>query len=113
MRRLKLDSNGIPAGGSEQFGPFDDFLGETSFDDGFALNQQLNSFSLSGPDCQITISFLEGFPYAQVFAPKDKDFIALEPMTAPTNALISGEGLDILPPGSQFRASFRVTFGSE
>jgi hypothetical protein len=29
---------------------------------------------------------LAGYRYAQVFAPKDKDYIALEPMTAPTSA---------------------------
>jgi aldose 1-epimerase len=55
------------------------------------------------------VTFLEGFPYAQVFAPKGKDFIALEPMTAPTSALTSGHGLNIVEPGKELRASFRVS----
>lgn len=58
------------------------------------------------------MTFLEGFPYAQVFAPEDKDFIALEPMTAPTNALISGKGLRVLDSGKEFRTSFRIALRS-
>ena len=32
-----------------------------------------------------------------------------EPMTAPTNALASGENLPIVKPGEKFTAKFRVT----
>jgi aldose 1-epimerase len=51
---------------------------------------------------------LAGYRYAQVFAPKDKDYIALEPMTAPANALTGGRGLRFVPPGERFRAVFRI-----
>ncbi|MGB9510423.1 MAG: hypothetical protein WBU20_01955, partial [Candidatus Acidiferrum sp.] len=98
----------IPTGASDPFGPIDDLLGETSRDDGFALNQQQDSFSIYGGGYGITVEFLEGYPYAQVFAPKEKEFIALEPMTAPTAALSSGDGIRILAPGDKFRASFRI-----
>ena len=54
------------------------------------------------------MEFVEGYRYAQVFAPKDQQFIALEPMTAPTNALISGKGLSVVKAGGTFRAIFRV-----
>jgi galactose mutarotase-like enzyme len=47
-------------------------------------------------------------PYAQVFAPKDKEYIAYEPMTATTSALTSGRGLSIVGPGERFRAVFRI-----
>jgi aldose 1-epimerase len=111
MHKLLLDSQGIPTGAQESCAAVDTFLGETSFDDGFALNQGQSPFSLSGAGYKITITFLDGFPYAQVFAPKGKDFIALEPMTAPTNALCSGIGLRVLEPGDQFLASFRISVG--
>ena len=39
---------------------------------------------------------------------KDKAFIAIEPMTAPTNALISGNGLRLVVPGAMFGAAFRI-----
>jgi aldose 1-epimerase len=109
MLRLLLDSRGIPTGAEESFGPIDALLGDKSYDDGFAVLDKQPSFTLSGGGRNITVSFLEGFPYTQVFAPNGKEFVALEPMTAPTNALASGKGLRILEPGGEFRASFRVT----
>jgi aldose 1-epimerase len=109
MRKLLLDAHGIPTGKQESFGPFDSMLANTSFDDGFASLDEQPAFSLSGAGRKITVTFLEGFPYAQVYAPIDKDFIALEPMTAPANALASGEGLRILAPGAQFHSSFRIS----
>ena len=109
MRRLLLDPRGIPTGGQEPFGPVDSPLGETNFDDGFAVTDAQPSFSLSGAGRRIAVTFLEGFPYAQVFAPKNRDFVALEPMTAPTSALTSGQALRIVEAGAEFRASFRVS----
>jgi aldose 1-epimerase len=112
INKLHLDQRGIPTGTQESFGPFDSLLSDKSFDDGFALIGAQSSFSLSGAGRHITVTFLENFPYAQIFAPKDKDFIALEPMTAPTSALTSSQGLQVLALGGQFRASFRITVHS-
>jgi aldose 1-epimerase len=112
INKLHLDQRGIPTDAQESFGPFDSLLGDKSFDDGFAVVGAHSSFSLSGAGRHITVTFLENFPYAQIFAPKDKDFIALEPMTAPTSALTSGQGLQVLALGGQFRASFRITVHS-
>jgi aldose 1-epimerase len=108
MRRLLLDARGIPTGGQEPFGPIDTVLGGMNLDDGFAVMDAQPAFSLSGAGRRITLQFLEGFAYAQIFAPKNKDFIAMEPMTAPTSALTSGQGLHLVEPGAEFRASFRV-----
>jgi galactose mutarotase-like enzyme len=112
MRRLLLDARGIPTGGHEPFGPIDSVLGETNFDDGFAVMDEQPAFSLSGAGRRIAVTFLEGFAYAQVFAPKNKDYIALEPMTAPTSALTSGQGLHVVERGAEFRTSFRVSVHS-
>ena len=109
MRRLSLDSRGIPTGAEQSFRAVDELLGERSYDDGFALVDEQPSFRLSGGPTSITIRFLEGFSYTQVFAPSGRDLMAIEPMTARTNALVSGEGLRILESGGQFRASYRIT----
>jgi aldose 1-epimerase len=108
MRKLVLDSHGIPSGAEKPFKPVDTLLGDTNFDDGFALANPQSSFVLSGAAYKIAVEFLEGFAYTQVYAPKDKEFIALEPMTAPTNALITGEGLQIVAAGKKFQSSFRI-----
>jgi aldose 1-epimerase len=108
MRKLLLDSRGIPTSVEEPFQEFKAELGENSFDDGFALMTDRTSFSIAGGDYRITVEFLAGYRYAQVFAPKDQNYIAIEPMTAPTSALTTGHGLRHVKGGAQFRALFRI-----
>ncbi len=108
MRQLALDANGIPTGKEEPFGALDALLGDRGFDDGFALASDRESFGISGAGRQISVELLSGYPYFQVYAPKDQDFIALEPMTAPTSALASGRGLSLVEAGGEFRAAFRI-----
>jgi aldose 1-epimerase len=108
MRRLVLNGRGIPTGDEEPFTGFDGELGELDLDDGFALMEERASFSLSGAGRRVSVELLVGYRFAQVFAPKDKDYVALEPMTAPTTALTSGRGLPLAEPGNEFRAAFRI-----
>jgi galactose mutarotase-like enzyme len=108
MRRLVLDGKRIPAGKEEPFGALDTPLGDLDLDDGFALSSENQSFSIAGAGRLIAAEWLEGYRYAQIYAPRDKDYAALEPMTAPTNALVSGHGLRLVEPGNAFRAAFRI-----
>ncbi len=108
MRKLLLDRRGIPTGDEEPFAGFNAELGENSFDDGFALMEEQTTFSVAGATCKVSVELLAGYGYAQIFTPKDKDFIAFEPMTAPTSALTSGRGLRFVSPGERFRAVFRI-----
>jgi hypothetical protein len=43
-----------------------------------------------------------------VYAPLDADVVSLEPMTAVTNALVTGDDLPVVAPGGSFRAAFAV-----
>jgi aldose 1-epimerase len=108
MLKLTLDSQGIPTGAETPSTPFAARLGNTSYDDGFALSGEQAKFSIDGNGYSIAIEFKNDFDFAQIFAPKDKEFIAIEPMTAQTNALCSGKGLRVIAPGEQFTASFRI-----
>jgi aldose 1-epimerase len=108
MRHLLLDERNIPTGEVMPYAGFDELLGEREFDDGFALFTEPTIFSLEGNGRRITVEFLDGYPCAQVFAPRGKDYIAFEPMTAPTNALVSGRGLRLVAPGEVFRAAFHI-----
>jgi galactose mutarotase-like enzyme len=104
--RVVLDSEEIPTGAREgaevRSGP----LGSRTFDDEFAAPAE--PFVLEGGGRRIEVSFGDGYPYAQVYAPDDDDVIAFEPMTAPTNALVSGRDLQLLEPGETYEASFSV-----
>ena len=108
MRKLALDARGIPTGQETPSAPIAARLGNVSYDDGFALSGEQTTFSIAGNGYSVTIEFKNGFRFAQIFAPKDKEFIAIEPMTAATNALCSGENLRVITPGEQFAASFRI-----
>ena len=90
------------------FAARDDTLGDTSYDDGFVLERNPEKLALSGGGNAIAVQFDQGFPFAQVYAPKGQALVALEPMTAPTNALVSGKGLPIVKPGKRFTAKFRI-----
>jgi aldose 1-epimerase len=61
---------------------------------------------VAGAGCRVAAELLAGYRYAQVFVSRDKEFVAFEPMTAPTNALVSG--LELVPPGGRFEAAFRI-----
>jgi aldose 1-epimerase len=108
MRRLALDNKHIPTGEEEPFGGLDIMLGDLDLDDGFALSGENQTFSIAGAGRLIAAEWLEGYRYAQIYAPRGKDYAALEPMTAPTNALVSGNGLRLIEPGNAFRAVFRI-----
>ncbi len=103
----------FPTGAEEPFAGLDAPLGARDFDDGFALLGERAVLSIAGGGRRISVELIEGFTHTQVYAPKDKDFIALEPMTAPTNALISGKGLRLVVPGGSFRAVFRIRVGAD
>ncbi len=108
MRRLSLDDRQIPTGAKATFAATDGPIGTTTFDDGFALTAPTATLAIEGGGRRIAVEFREGYPYAQVFVPPGRDFVALEPMTAPTNALASGDGLHLVAAGDRLRATFRV-----
>jgi aldose 1-epimerase len=113
LERLKLDDRSIPTGARERFTQTDFELADSGWDDGFVVavaDGQAARFEVSDPSGHgIALELLEGYPYAQVFAPPGNDFICFEPMTAPTNALRSGDGLTVVAPGEEYRAAFAVS----
>jgi aldose 1-epimerase len=108
MMHLLVDEATIPTGDAVGFPALDAPLGQRDFDDGFALLQPHGVFAIAGGSRRITVDLIEGFDYFQVYAPVDEDYIALEPMTAPANALLSGEGLRVVAPGESHHTRFRI-----
>jgi galactose mutarotase-like enzyme len=101
-----LDDKGIPTGetepADEQPGP----LGDRTYDD--AYKTPTGPFALQDARRRIEVQFESGYPYAQVYAPEGQALICFEPMTAPTNALVTGDGLTTLEPGESKSAAFRI-----
>lgn len=112
MRRLALDAGRLPTGASEASAAEAAPLGDRSLDDAFALDRDEGVLAISAGGRRVAVELVEGYRHAQVYAPAGSAFVALEPMTAPTNALASGRGLTVVPAGERYRASFRVRMGS-
>ncbi len=110
-RRALLEPSGIPSGEHEAASGELAPLGDRAFDDLFDRLSQPPRFTLSGPGRELALEFEGGYHFTQVYAPPDQPFICFEPMTAPTNALISGDRLGSVAPGEQFKAIFKITVG--
>jgi galactose mutarotase-like enzyme len=104
---LIADDRGIPTGeraaGDEQSGP----LGARTFDDGYAGVANPATFVLAGGGRRIELTFERGYPYAQVYAPEGQPLICFEPMSAPTNALVTGE-VETVQPGGAAHSAFGI-----
>jgi galactose mutarotase-like enzyme len=108
--RLLLDDRMLPTGEREAIGVESGPLGSRTFDDAYVSPRPGEHFSVAGGGRRIEVAFDSGFPFAQIYAPTDDDVIAIEPMTAPTNELVTGgEDLPVAGPGSPFSAVFSVT----
>jgi aldose 1-epimerase len=107
--RVDLDDDELPTGEMEvaevEPGP----LGSRTFDDEFGAPDGGLPFALEGGGRRIEVWFGQGYPYAQVYAPDDDEVIAFEPMTAQTNALVSGHDLKLVQPGETYEARFSIT----
>jgi aldose 1-epimerase len=109
MRALTLDARQIPVAPGRSLPGRRLQLAEREFDDGFDAVAEPARFEVTAAGRRIVLELLEGYPCAQVYAPRTGAFICFEPMTAPTNALRSGDGLQLLTPGGRYRASFSIS----
>jgi aldose 1-epimerase len=108
-QRLVLDERMLPTGEREATSVASGPLGSRAFDDAYASPPAGERFAVAGGGRRIEVAFESGFPFAQVYAPADDDVIAIEPMTAPTNALMTGGAeLPIAEPDSSYTAVFSV-----
>jgi aldose 1-epimerase len=107
-RHLAIDERGIPTGGAghEPAAAFP--LGDLGFDDGYDDLLDGARFTVTDDRREIAVTLVSGYPAAQVYSPSGAQFICFEPMTAPTNALRSGDGLRRVAPGERLTAVFRI-----
>lgn len=106
-REIVLDGRGIPDGtrraASWAAGPLGDRVLDAEYD-GFG-----DALVLRGGGRELHAAFGgDDYPIGHAWAPAGEPFVAWEPMTAPTNALVSGAGLRHVAPGESFTATFAV-----
>ena len=108
--RIVLDDRGLPTGAREPAAIETAPLGERTYDDAFLAPSPGTAFALVGPDRRIELRLDRGYPFTQIYAPAGLDAVAIEPMTAPTDALLTaGPDLTFVPPGESFAASFSIS----
>jgi aldose 1-epimerase len=115
--RAVLDGEShIPTGETVALAPgeLDGPLGDRTFDDSFPelrlpTSGATASFSVADDRRRIEVAHRHGYPVSQVYTPAAADFICFEPMTAPVDALLTGERLPLAAPGEEFTAEFAIT----
>jgi aldose 1-epimerase len=110
QERLVLDGRGLPTGAREATAIEPGPLGERTYDDAFLAPSPGTAFVLAGPGRRLELRMDSGYPFTQIFAPAGLDAVAIEPMTAPTNALLTaGPELTFVPPGETFATTFSIS----
>ena len=105
LERVRLDRRGIPTG-SRTAAPAETVaLADHEFDDLFTAAGPRRSVTLRGRGAQLRVDLDAGYPFLQVYAPAGGAFCCLEPMTAPTNALVTGNH-PVVAPRESFHARF-------
>jgi aldose 1-epimerase len=112
-RRFELDARGLPTGRRRGEAAAAFRLAGRTFDDGYDGIGDGATFSVSGAGLEIAVTHERGYPAAQVFSPYGAEYICFEPMTAPTNALATGDGLRFAAPGESFTAVFSIAVRRE
>ena len=102
-----LDDRGLPTGRTERQPEEARALGARALDDLFALGAD-RDLALEAGGRSVAVAMEDGYTFAQVYSPADAPFACLEPMTAPVNALVTGD-CRLVEPGGSFTAGFRIT----
>jgi aldose 1-epimerase len=111
---LESDARGLPTGTCTPCAAARIGLVDESLDEGVLLlgpEMVLRQASPHGRGHAIAVAFEQGYPYAQLFAPRDAPVVSLEPMTAPTDALRRGSGLAVTATDRPYTAAFAVRVG--
>lgn len=114
--RAVVDERMLPTGETVAVavGELDGPLGDRTFDTSFPRLLQAGepAFVVADQARRMTLTHVSGYPVTQVYAPEASQFICYEPMTAPVDALVSGDGLRWVEPGEEFEAVFAISVES-
>ena len=104
--RLVLDERKLPTGERAPAAPLAGARGTRAYDDAYVAPR--GACCLAGEERTISMRIEQGFGFLQIFAPTEEAVVAFEPMTAPTNALVTGRDL----PTGPHTGTFAVEVGA-
>jgi aldose 1-epimerase len=110
-RRWTTDARGLPIRLSAERAASRRRLADRALDDGYAVEPGARA-SLTSQAWSLTVRLDRGYRALQVYAPPDRDVVCLEPMCAPTNALVSCTRVPCARPGAPFLAGFSLVVTS-
>jgi aldose 1-epimerase len=108
MTRVEADERGLPSGRRAAVDGVTGALAEATVDEAYLDVAPGAELAVADADLRVTLRLESGFRAAQVYSPAGSDFVCLEPMTAPPNALVTGEELAWVRPGERYEAAFRL-----
>jgi aldose 1-epimerase len=108
MTRVETDEGGLPTGRRTAVDGVTGALPEATVDDAYVDLAPGAELAVADGDLRVALRLESGFRAAQVYSPAGSDFVCLEPVTAPPNALASGEELAWVAPGERHEAAFRL-----
>jgi aldose 1-epimerase len=104
---IEVDARVIPTGARTPQPAEVAPVGDRTFDDHYALRTD-RTFGAEAGDRGLRLTFDDNYPYAQLYVPERGEFLAIEPMTAPIDALGRG-ATPMCALGDRFAASFTIS----
>jgi galactose mutarotase-like enzyme len=111
-KQAVMDERMLPTGETVEVsaGELDGALDDRTFDTSYpVVRGDQPEFVVADDRRRLALRHVTGYPVTQVYAPEASQFICFEPMTAPVDALISGDGLRWVKPGQDFEAVFSIS----
>ena len=106
--RVETDGDGLPTGRLDALDASTGGLPDATVDEAYVDLPAGSELGLADDDLRLTLTLEAGFPAAQLYSPSGADFLCLEPVTAPPNALATGDRLTWVAPGERYEAAFRL-----
>jgi aldose 1-epimerase len=106
-QRWELDQRGIPRRLLPARSAERRRLDGYDYDDGFLVDPAART-SVTTTEWMLTVRFEAGYRWLQLYAPHHRDVVCIEPMAAPTNALVSKTYLQYARPDAPFEARFSL-----
>ncbi|MBC24492.1 MAG: hypothetical protein CMJ32_11345 [Phycisphaerae bacterium] len=117
LQGIRLDDRSLPVRNNGTLVDEDSMdpngpIGDRVFDDLYRGVRDGDEASITDGSTTVTIRFIEGYRYMQLYSPEGSRYACFEPMTAPAAALSDGSDHPWVQPGSHFTARFSIRITS-